>query len=85
MVAKNSKRAVLTLKERKSVEKGKSCHEVVKELGVGETQIQGIVKDKVAIKKWWESSGHSDDKYSKRRKEATIICMVECGFIVARF
>ncbi|MDA8003047.1 MAG: hypothetical protein MPL62_17330 [Alphaproteobacteria bacterium] len=51
MVAKNSKRAVLTLKERKSVEKGKSCHEIVKELGVGETQIQGIVKDKVAIKK----------------------------------
>ena len=51
MVAKNSKRAVLTLKERKSVEKGNSCHEIVKELGVGETQIQGIVKDKVAIKK----------------------------------
>ena len=31
-------------------------------------QIQGIVNIKDDIKKWWVNSGHSDEKYSKRRK-----------------
>ena len=82
MVAKNSKRMLLTLEERigalESVEKAKSCHKVMKELGCGEMQIQGIVKYKEVMKKCLESSGCSNEKYSKCRKEATTICMVEC-------
>ena len=50
MALASSKRKVLTLEERigvlKSIEKGKSCCEVAKDLGVGKMQIQGIVKDK---------------------------------------
>ena len=71
MATKNFNRKVLTLEQRMGVlyssSKGKSCHAITKELGVGITQIQGIVKERDDIKKRWESSGRSDEKYHKSR------------------
>ena len=71
MATKSFKRKVLTLEERMGVlyssSKGKSCRAIAKELGVGKTQIQGIIKERDDIKKRWESGGRSDEKYSKSR------------------
>ena len=66
------KRRILTLEERvavlKKIDSGQSCRGVASELGVGKTQIQGIVRDKDDILRRWEAGERSDKKYTKARK-----------------
>ena len=62
---------ILTLEERVAVLKidsRNSCHAVASELGVGKTQIQGIVRDRGDIMKRWEAGEQLDRKYAKIRK-----------------
>ena len=60
----SQKRKVLTLEERvaviQKIDCGKSCRSVAEEIGVGKTEIQGIVKDKEAILKRWKDGECSD-------------------------
>ena len=57
-----SKRKLTSLEQRVSVikrsEKSKASVKIAKELGVGKTQIQTIVKDKVEILKIWEKGSN---------------------------
>jgi hypothetical protein len=71
-----------------SIEKGKSCRAIAKELGFGKTQIQGIMKEEGDSKKRWENDhgGHSDEKYSKCRNVTyeDLASLMWEGFTVAR-
>ena len=57
-----SKRKLSSLEQRVSViecsEKGEASVKIAKDLGVGKTQIQTIVKDKVEILKMWEKGSN---------------------------
>ena len=72
MATNSRKRKVLSLRERVAVlskiDSGKSCRSVAGEIGVGKTQIQGILWDREDILKRWEAGEHSDKKYTKVRR-----------------
>ena len=63
------KRKVLDLEQRVAVlNSGQSCRKIANELGVGKTQIQGILYDREDITKRWEAGERTDRKYAKFRK-----------------
>ena len=66
------KRKVLDLEQRvavlKKIDSGQSCRKIANELGVGKTQIQGILYDREDITKRWEAGERMDRKYAKFRK-----------------
>ena len=66
------KRKILDLEHRvavlKKIDSGQSFRKVVNELGVGKTQIQGIVHNREDIMKRWEAGERTDRKYAKFKK-----------------
>lgn len=74
MAANCRKRKALTLEERVRVversEKGEKAISIAKDLCVGKTQIQNIIRDKDSIKKKWESGECGSRKLMKMRKTA---------------
>ena len=66
------KRKVLDLEQRvavlKKIDSGQSCRKIANELGVGKTQIKGILYDREDITKQWEAGERTDRKYAKFRK-----------------
>ena len=66
------KKKVLDLEQRvavlKKIDSGQSCCKIANELGVGKTQIQGILYDREDITKRWEAGECTDRKYAKFRK-----------------
>ena len=71
-MASSIKRKVLDLEQRvavlKKIDSGQSCRRIASELGVGKTQIQGIVCDREDIMKRWQAGERTDRKYTKFRK-----------------
>ena len=66
-----SKRKVLTLEERIDVIKkhksGETAISIARTMGVGKTQIQGIVKDKQRLMESWESGDTASKKLNAKR------------------
>ena len=72
MATNSRKRKVLSLRERVAVQSKidsyKSCRSVAGEIGIGKTQIHGILQDREGILKRWETGEHSNKKYTKVRR-----------------
>ena len=67
MAMNSRKRKVLSLRERvvvlSKIDSGKSCQSVAGEIGAGETQTQGIVRDREYI---IIRIGHEEPEHSRR-------------------
>ncbi|KAK3087435.1 hypothetical protein FSP39_005881 [Pinctada imbricata] len=65
------KRKVLTIEEKINVlklsEQGKSCREIARNLSVGKTQVQSIIKNKETLKTLWKKGVHAGRKIVNRR------------------
>jgi hypothetical protein len=68
----SKKRKFLNLEDRVNVvnrnKKGETAIAIAKSLGVGKTQIQGIIRDKDDILKRWESGDNAEGMRAKRQK-----------------